>query len=221
MRKVGAARNTSYSSDMIKAFYCGYTAGGSTINISVFLKDDLGVDTGNIQVPLTLTTADTNATIRAAVPTAVNSYCSTNFGFTPDSSEWIVNSSTTARAESTVSLSVQTSTGAVGTQVSTTQDALVFVSDNISTTASIAGNAADDLIVEVAPTNSATAGDWVEKARGGQSQALSLAIALQSVQIVKGVLPVYVPTGYYIKVRSLSSSGTFSNGVSNSRIVLL
>lgn len=126
-----------------------------------------------------------------------------------------------ARSESTVSLTVQTSTGAVGTQVSTTQDSFVFVSENISTTASIAGNAADDLVVEVAPTNSATAGDWVEKARGGQSQALSLAIALQSVQIVKGILPVYVPKGYYLKVRSLGSSGTFSSGVSNSRVVLL
>lgn len=126
-----------------------------------------------------------------------------------------------ARSESTLSLTVQTSTGAVGTRVSTAQDAFVFVSENISTTSNISSGGADDLVVEIAPTNSATAGDWVEKARGGQSQTYTLAVAIQGVQVVKGVLPVYVPKGYYIKVRSLGSSGTFSNGVSNSRVVLL
>lgn len=125
------------------------------------------------------------------------------------------------RSETTLSLSVQTSTGAVGTQVSTTRDALVFVSENITTTANIAGSAAEDMVVEVAPTNSATAGDWIEKARGGQSQAYTLAIALQGVQVVKGVLPVYVPAGAYIKVRSTGKSGTTSDGVSSSRVLFL
>lgn len=221
MRRIGTVRNTHYFLNMIKAFYCGYAAAGNTINVAVFLKDDLDIDTGNIQVPLTITTSDTNDTIRAAVPAIVSDYCLTNYNFTPDAGEWLVSASTTPRSEATLALSVQTSTGAVGTQVSATRDALVFVSQNISVTASIPGSAANDLVVEIAPTNSATAGDWIEKARSGQSQALSLALVLQSVQVVKGVLTVYVPAGYYLKVRSLGSIGTFSNGVSNSRVVLL
>lgn len=221
-RKEAPIRDTQIISiDMLKAFILGYEKGGATANVNFFLKDDAGPNTGSVGVPLTIAISDTAATIAASIPGVINTWCTANLSVVPDVIEWIVNASTVARSESTLSLTVQTSTGAVGTQVSSTQDALVFVSENISTTASIAGNAADDLVVEVAPTNSATVGDWVEKARGGQSQAVSLAITLQSVQVIKGVLPVYVPKGYYIKVRSVGSSGTFSNGVSNSRAVLL
>lgn len=107
------------------------------------------------------------------------------------------------------SLSVQTSTGAVGTQVSTTTNSYVMIAGQVSTTASIAGNASGDMIVEVAPTNSATSSDWVEWGRIGNSQTLSLAITLQSVQVVKGQVMAFVPKGWYVKVRS-SGSGTVS-----------
>ena len=120
-----------------------------------------------------------------------------------------ISASTTVATSSSLSLSLQTSTGAVGTQVSTTSGAWVAVAGQVSTTASIAGNAAGDIIVEVAPTNSATAGDWVEWGRIGNSQALSLAITLQSVQIVKGQVYAWVPKNWYVKART-SGSGTVS-----------
>lgn len=123
-------------------------------------------------------------------------------------------------SESALSLSIQTSTGAVGTQVSATQASWVTIAGQVSTTASIAGNASGDIIVEVAPTNSATAGDWVEKGRIGNSQNLSLAITLQSVQIVKGQVVVFVPAGYYVKARS-SGSGTVSYTLNTVRKVLI
>lgn len=125
------------------------------------------------------------------------------------------------RSEGSVSLSVQTSTGAVGTQVSANQDALVMVDLSSVTTASIAGNAALDLVLEVAPTNSATAGDWIVKGRLGNSQALSLAITLQSIQTVKGETIAYVPKGYYVKVRSTGATGTTSSAVAEARAILL
>lgn len=122
--------------------------------------------------------------------------------------------------ESSLSLSVQTSTGAVGTQVSSTKNAWVTIAGNVSTTASIAGAASGDLIVEVAPTNSATPSDWVEKGRIGNSQTLTLALTLQSVQIVKGQVVAFVPAGYFIKARS-SGSGTVSYTLDSVRKVLL
>lgn len=115
-------------------------------------------------------------------------------------------------------LSVQTSTGAVGTQISTTTNSYVMVAGQVSTTASIAGNAAGDLIVEVAPTNSATSTDWVEWGRIGNSQALSLAITLQSVQIVKGQVVAFVPKGWYVKVRS-SGSGTVAYTLNTVKVI--
>lgn len=122
--------------------------------------------------------------------------------------------------ESALSLSLQTSTGAVGTQVSAAQNAYVMLSGVATTTSSIAGNAAEDIIVEVAPTNSATAGDWVEKGRIGNSQALSLAITLQSIQATKGQVVVFVPAGYYIKART-SGSGTVSATLGAVRQILI
>lgn len=128
---------------------------------------------------------------------------------------------TTAIAESALSLSVQTSTGAVGTQVSSTHDSYVMVNTSVSTTATIAGNAAGDLVLEVAPTNSATAGDWVERGRNGNSQTLTLALTLQSVQLVKGQMVAFVPKGYYVKVRSVTGSGSPTYIIVSARKVLI
>lgn len=152
-----------------------------------------------------------------------------DFGFSPDGStvyvnvplanatssgkmtspDWIKLQGLGNQNPSSPTISLQTSTGAVGTQLSTTTGTWVSIAGQVSTTASIAGNASGDIIVEVAPTNSATAGDWVEWGRIGNSQALSLAITLQSVQIVKGQILAYVPAGYYIKART-AGSGTVS-----------
>ena len=115
---------------------------------------------------------------------------------------------------------IQTSTGAVGTQISATRDAMVSYSPTMQTTASIAGSASDVIVLEICPTNSATAGDWVEIARVTNAQALSLAIALQSVQTTSGVLSGIVPAGYYRKLRAITS-GTVSNSMSSGQEVLL
>lgn len=108
------------------------------------------------------------------------------------------------------SRSIVTGTGATGFQVSSTRNATVRENVTVTTTASIAGNAGGYIALEMAPTNSATAGDWVEVGRCGNSQALTLAITLQSVQGTTCELTADVPAGYYSKLRSVTTTGTVS-----------
>lgn len=125
-----------------------------------------------------------------------------------------------APVASALSLSLQTSTGAVGTQVSSTKSAYVMLNGSVSTTATIGGSSAGDIILEVAPTNSATAGDWVEWGRIGNSQTISLALALNSVQVTKGMAVAFVPAGYYVKARQ-AGSGTVSYALTNAKQILV
>lgn len=111
---------------------------------------------------------------------------------------------------SSPSHSVVTGTGATGFQVSATRNATARYNVKVTTTASIAGNADGYLTLEMAPTNSATAGDWVEVGRCGNSQALTLAVTLQSVQGTTCELTTDIPAGYYAKLRSVTTTGTVS-----------
>lgn len=104
--------------------------------------------------------------------------------------------------------SIVTGTGATGFQVSSTRDSIVTYSTKIVTTATIAGGQEGYVVLEIAATNSATAGDWKEVGRVTNGQALSLALTLQSIQPVSGVLMGIVPAGFYVKVRSVNTTGT-------------
>lgn len=104
--------------------------------------------------------------------------------------------------------SIVTGTGATGYQVSSTRNSTVHYSLKVTTTASIAGNADGYITLEIAPTNSATTTDWVEMGRCGNSQALTLAITLQSVQGTTCEVVGDVPAGYYEKLRSVTTTGT-------------
>lgn len=109
----------------------------------------------------------------------------------------------------TVVRSIVTGTGATGFQVSATRAAEVNYKVSTSTTATIGGASTATVVLEVCPTNSATAGDWKEIGRVSNSQTITLAVALQSVQVLGGNLIGYVPAGYYAKLRSITS-GTAS-----------
>lgn len=113
-----------------------------------------------------------------------------------------------SRSESVASRSIVSGTGATGFQPSATRDSLVYYSVSVSTTATIGGSSAGDVALEIAPTNSATAGDWIEKSRTGNSQTITLALVLQSVQVVKGQVSCFVPAGYYVKLRSITGAGS-------------
>lgn len=89
-RKVGPARDIQSILDlMIKAYYLGYSIDGPTADINILLEDTTGTYTTCVVIPLTITTSDTAATIRAAVPGAVTSWATSN-GITINSAEWLI-----------------------------------------------------------------------------------------------------------------------------------
>lgn len=126
-----------------------------------------------------------------------------------------------ARSSSTASHSLVTGTGATGFQVSSTRDAMVNYSVTVATTATIGGGADGTVVLEIASTNSATAGDWVEIARFRNGQAITLALILQSVQTIAGNLGGYIPAGYYAKLRTINNTGAPTYTYNSGQEVLL
>lgn len=110
------------------------------------------------------------------------------------------------RTTSTASLSL-VGTGATGTQISATQDSTVRYTVSTSTTSSIGGPATSLVALKICATNSATEGDWTTIGTIENDQTITLAIALQSVQLIRGVLEADLPAGWYHKLVN-SGSGT-------------
>lgn len=98
-------------------------------------------------------------------------------------------------------------TGATGTQISSTKDSSVCISASTSTTSTIGGPATSIVAIKTSPTNSATEGNWVLGGQIESDQTITLAVALQSIQVVKGQACVDVPGGYFVKIEN-SGSGT-------------
>lgn len=108
-----------------------------------------------------------------------------------------------------------TSTGASGFQISATKNSTVRYTVGTSTTATIGGGATSGVILEMCPTNSAVASDWVEVGRAENVQTITLAVSLQSLQVQKEQLTADVPAGYYVKLRSYGTgthTETFVSG---------
>lgn len=105
--------------------------------------------------------------------------------------------------------SIVTGTGATGFQPSSTKDTIIKYGVKVTSTASIASGQEGYVTLEIAPTNSATAGDWVNMGLScGNGQTYSLAIALQGVQPTYCELSATVPAGWYAKLRSVNVTGT-------------
>lgn len=109
-------------------------------------------------------------------------------------------------------LSIVTSTSAGGTQISSAKDSTVHISVSDSITTNIGGTSTETLIAEICATNSTTAADWVEAERVGDSQSITLALALQSIQPGYRAISFDVPAGYYMRVREVSA-GTHSGSI--------
>lgn len=116
---------------------------------------------------------------------------------------------TAMSVNNTPSRTIQTVAAAAnGWQISSTRNASVQYSTTISTTATIGGASSGYVVLEVASTNSSTAGDWQEIARSTNAQTISLALILQSVQTVGGQLMGIVPAGKWVRLRAANVSGT-------------
>lgn len=105
-------------------------------------------------------------------------------------------------------LLVSNASAANGFQVSATRDADVRYSVTINTTVSLSGNASGYAIIETCPTNSSTSSDWTEVARVTSGQSGSLVIGLVLNQSGGGQISAFVPSGYYARIRTVSTSGT-------------
>lgn len=116
--------------------------------------------------------------------------------------------------------SIVTTTSSTGFQIDAAQDAAVTYDIDLSSTASIAGNASVTVFLETAATNSTTPGDWTTVAKVANGQALSLAITLQSVQTTTYPLTRVIAAGKYVRLRSLIS-GTASATIAYSQEVKL
>lgn len=105
-------------------------------------------------------------------------------------------------------------------QVSTSRDALVTYSVQITVTASIAGGQNGDIILEIASDSGFTT-NVQTLSISGLGQTYTLAIALQGVQPQTGVLQGYVPAGYYARLRTVNNIGTPSYSYRAGQEVLL
>lgn len=103
---------------------------------------------------------------------------------------------------------VSTAAAANGFQISSTAFSIATYSVTINTSVSLSGNASGYVVLEVCPTNSATAGDWIERGRttSGQSGTLVIGLTLNQAGGASATIP--IPIGYYARLRSVNVAGT-------------
>lgn len=112
------------------------------------------------------------------------------------------------RTTSTLSLSL-VGTGATGTQISSTKVSSVKLNVSTSTTSTIGGPSTSLVALKICSTNNATEASWTTVGTVENDQTITLALALNSVQAVKGQLCADIPAGWYVKLVN-SGSGTHS-----------
>lgn len=112
------------------------------------------------------------------------------------------------RTTSTLSLSL-VATGATGTQISATKDSSVKLTASTSTTSTIGGPSTSLVALKICSTNNATEASWTTVATLENDQTITLAIVLNSIQVLKGQLSADVPAGWYVKLVN-SGTGTHS-----------
>lgn len=111
-----------------------------------------------------------------------------------------------ARTTSVLNLSL-VGTGATGTQISSTKASSVKLNVSTSTTSTIGGASTSLVALKICATNNATEGSWTTVATLENDQTISLAVILQSLQIIKGQLCADLPVGWYVKIVN-SGTGT-------------
>lgn len=187
----------------------------SCMNMAQQMSDVLA----NIQQQILALTITTTGQIDSAWTSLMSSY--TTNRVTQPTAEVLNNSilsmNPTAVINRPTRTTVSTVNAANGFQISSTKEASIVKYDiNFSATATIGGAATVTAILEVAPTNSAVGTDYVEYARVSNSQTITLAIVLQSVQgITVPLIGFKIPAGYYARIRTVTT-GTTSTTVQSS-----
>lgn len=207
----------------MKAFIDNYivTAAGTSYVGVTFIDENSGnafVD--NVYIASNFSADTSSETIFAQAKIDIQTYANSKSYGTVNTFGMFATTNANPPVGSVLGISLVTGTGAVGTQISSTQASWVAITGSVSTTATIGGASSGDIIIEVAPTNSATSGDWVEWGRIGNSQTISLALALNSVQVTKGQVMAFLPIGYWVKART-NGSGTVSYSLLDAKQILL
>lgn len=117
-------------------------------------------------------------------------------------------SNSIVRTSSSLTLSL-VGTGATGTQISASKDATVMCSVSTSTTSTIGGPATSVVMLKICATNNSTEGSWTTIGTIESDQTITLAVVLQSIQVVKGQICADVPASWFVKLVN-SGSGTHS-----------
>lgn len=121
----------------------------------------------------------------------------------------LATSGTTQTFSNAVSRSVSTTNNtANGFQPSATQATYVQYPVTITSTATIGGAGSGTIVLEICSTNSATGANWTTIDTFTNSQTITLAVALNSVQAMTTSVRGMVPVGWYCRIRSLAATGT-------------
>lgn len=110
---------------------------------------------------------------------------------------------------------VTTAAAANGFQLSNSKGAWVTYSTTVVATSSISGSQLGVVLLEEAATDSTTASDWTEIGRNSSGTSYTLAIAVQGVQTGAASMICWVPSGYWIRLRTVSTGSptyTFNSG---------
>lgn len=94
-----------------------------------------------------------------------------------------------------------------GFQVSTTRAAMVTYSASITTTANITSGQDGSIVLEIASDSGFTT-NLQTLCSMRNSQVYTLALALQGVQILANPLHGWVPSGYFVRLRTVSTTGS-------------
>lgn len=133
----------------------------------------------------------------------------------------LVTSGTQISYNNAASLAIQTVAAAAnGSQVSSTQVAHVAYTVPTSTTSTIGGASSVTVVLEICSTNSTTAANWITIATCQNSQTVTLAIALQVVQVLQQQLCGVIPIGFFRRLRSIIT-GTGSASTASGQEVLI
>jgi hypothetical protein len=107
-----------------------------------------------------------------------------------------------------------------GWQLSSTRNATVSYSAALTTTTTIGGPSDGSVVLEVCPTNSATAASWITVNTMRASQTATLAVVLNLTSVNTSTVVGIVPAGYFVRLRSITTSGTFSSAFISGQEIL-
>lgn len=210
---VNTSQNISTLSNLTSAGFVKCTASG------VLSVDTATYLTGNQTITLS---SDVTGSGTTAITTTLKNTgtAGTYSGVTTDAQGRVTAGTARSINDAPARSIVTTAAAANGVQISATRDAFVRYDVATSTTSTIAGSSSVVVVLEICATNSAVAANWTAISTIQNSQAFTLAVALQGIQNLTQSLGGIIPAGYFSRQRS-TITGTGSATASTQQECLL